>query len=71
MTYEIEKNLPMPPIKGGTKYPWASLNVGDSFLVGFDKGASVRSGVTYAGKKLKRKFICRKEETGYRVWRIK
>jgi hypothetical protein len=35
MAYKIEKNIPIPPKRGGkgSKYPWGEMKQGDSFFV--------------------------------------
>lgn len=68
---KIEKKIPVPVVPGNAKYPWDLMEVGDSFLCPAGKESSMRSNVSAAGKKLKRKYIGRKTDEGYRVWRIK
>lgn len=77
---EIESNIPIPAGKGATgktgrpaKYPWAKMQIGDSFWVSPDQmpasgqaGISVRAvGALGAGN-----FRTRKENGGVRVWRL-
>lgn len=71
-----ETKKPVPRKKlGGRKpvYPWASLLVGDSFLVKdkpwFSAAAMVQSYNKTAKKKIK--VTQRKVKEGIRVWRIK
>lgn len=70
----IQQNIPLPEEKTGRKlkYPFAEMNIGDSF---FSKTTSSRLS-TVAGRYGKaqtpeRVFTVRKEENGARVWRIK
>lgn len=71
--FTIEKGIPVPKMTGAgrkTKYPFESMQVGDSFFVkdGTVKTLS-RSCGTY-GKRLERKFASRTVEGGARVWRV-
>lgn len=70
--FHIEKGIPVPKMTGAgrkTKYPFESMQVGDSFFVkdGAVKTLS-RSCGTY-GKRLERKFTSRTVDGGARVWR--
>jgi len=73
--YEIEKNIPVPAnfIEGEgqkrCKYPFAELDVGDSFYVTWRKRTRFAVS-TYCRIHAPKKFICREEGTGYRVWRV-
>lgn len=40
MTYRIEKGVPLPPVN--IKYPFAEMEVGDSFVVDADHPSAVR-----------------------------
>ena len=71
--FTIEKGIPVPKMTGAgrkTKYPFESMQVGDSFFVkdGTVKTLS-RSCGTY-GKRLERKFTSRTVNGGARVWRV-
>ena len=82
-TWNIESDVPIPPRASGkraSKYPWATLEVGDSFTFNADdpaKTAKQFSSTCYsAGKRLGKKFTVRAEVdddgsyTGVvRVWR--
>lgn len=75
MGFKIEKKVPVPPrAKRSCKYPWDSMEVGDSFVVGQDgPGKSAMASLCHImGKKRfdgERKFICRQEAKGVRIWR--
>lgn len=79
MTYKIEKGLPIPQSPTGIKtheYPFADMEVGDSFFVeDIGKRSSVSSAaVSFAGRqagygKTFRASI-RRDGTGLRVWRV-
>ena len=67
--YKIEKNIPIPNIK----YPFAELEIGDSFYV--EGGRNVTSAVRVAAftfaKKTNTSFVTRTVENGVRIWRKK
>lgn len=75
-TFVLETGVPIPKRtagRSGTKYPFAQMEVGDSFLVDTGvKAATIRSAV---GAYLKRsapegvKFAVRGTDEGLRVWR--
>jgi hypothetical protein len=70
----IEKKVPMPMVgqKGRqTKYPFGSMEIGDSFYVD-DRNPSQISSVAYNWCKRnnsKNKFVVKQEGKGTRVWR--
>lgn len=74
-TYKVEKGIPIPPKKTFSKYPFAILEIGDSFLVPF-KGNHSNPGLlaNRVGANCRRfvgkKFCYRIIEDGVRVWRI-
>lgn len=64
---KIDKNIPIPQKLRKAKYPWADMEVGDSFLV---EGVSKFHGIWSANKKFKPKhFISEVNPVGVRVWR--
>jgi hypothetical protein len=72
----VDKNVPIPPRErkwdGGQapKYPWASMDVGDSFYAA-DKTQKTMAGPIFrAMQKFGRKFIARPEGNGVRIWRV-
>lgn len=78
----IEKNIPIPPSNHTrSKYPFADMEVGDSFLVEWDKirnkdrFQSYLAGSSYMWRKRHDrndwKFTTRATESGVRVWRVK
>jgi hypothetical protein len=75
MTFQIETGVPVPARASGRrggKYPFADMDVGDSFLVeGEVKPATVRSAVGAFAKRNPDfgKFAVRATEDGLRVWR--
>lgn len=75
MKVKIEKNKPIPEKSARGKYPWDSLEIGDSFLA---DGRQVAFGSLYnynkkmkARKQKQIKIETRKEGDKCRVWRIK
>lgn len=76
MTITIEKNIPLPKESRGRKikYPFADLEIGDSFYVGFGgrKEKTLRNTLTQCSKRCTgRKFTVRRDgdRLGLRVWR--
>jgi len=74
---KVEKNIPLPV--GGTrlgesKYPFAGMEVGDSFSIPYissNHEKAVRAAASYQGKQRGMKFTVRVvEEDTLRVWRI-
>lgn len=72
---EIQSGIPVPeinrnPKERNSKYPWHSMNVGDSFFVA-DLTSKGFAGTVYsAGKRSGKKFIARAVDGGVRIWRI-
>jgi len=70
--YQVEKEVPIPKARQNSVYPFAEMNVGDSFFIAnVDKlkAASIRACASTFGKKKGMKFSCRHVEGGVRVWR--
>ena len=78
---KVDKKIPIPKIakQGVKKYPFATMNIGDSFLFEHDYPnntiACMRIGAIAATwvkvNKSKRKFSCRTIDENIRVWRTK
>ena len=69
--FKVESGVPTPPASGRkNKYPWAGMNVGDSFFVP-DAPASTRSAASIRGKTHGEMYVTRSENGGVRVWRVK
>lgn len=73
MSFTIEDGHPIPAARQNNsrraKYPWADLEIGQSFFV---EGAALRSmssTASHAGRRNGKKFIARAAEGGVRVWR--
>jgi len=70
--FKVEKDIPIPEIKErASKYPFAQMEVGDSFLVK-DKRIkqNVESMMYYHSKKWNKRFTLRTVSEGVRVWRV-
>jgi hypothetical protein len=74
VTFVIERGIPIPPMPRGaapgakhTRWPWAQMRVGDSFLT----TKKPHSAVFAAEKGSKGTFTVRKVDGGWRVWRLK
>jgi hypothetical protein len=63
---QIEKDIPIPRVYS---YPYAELEVGDSFLVEGKSIHNVCNMNTRASKRLGYTLVARKVEGGIRVWR--
>lgn len=66
----IEKGIPIPNSGAGRtpKYPWRTMEVGDSFFA-----ENVRNVSAMAAAAMRRtglKFTVRKVEDGHRIWRV-
>jgi hypothetical protein len=73
--FKIEKGVPLPLPRRPrrlAKYPFANLQVGDSFLVpGFSKNGQISGSLAnWAKAHPEWRFATRKVEGGLRVWRI-
>jgi len=67
--YEITKAIPIPqPIKRHN-YPYEQLQVGESFWVTGVTMQALCNANRRQSKRLDRKFVCRKEKDGVRIWR--
>lgn len=72
--YKVEKGIPIPPRNSmNTKYPFADMDVGDSFKVMGDSPTllkRMRSACSWAQNKYPTtKFSVRTIDKGVRVWR--
>jgi hypothetical protein len=76
--YQIEKGIEVPAKKifvGKSVYPFATMEVGDSFFVPQVDGkpktdGSLRSSARQAAKKFGFKFTVRRVDGGFRCWRV-
>jgi hypothetical protein len=76
MKYRIEKNVPIPEGTGRgrpAKYPFAKMQVGDSFLVmgsPNEQSTAQKSAHSFAQINPKFKFVTRTLNHGLRIWRV-
>ena len=71
--YQIETGIPVTNGKRtgtASRYPFAQLQVDQSFLVKDRKVDTVRSAACMASKRLGVKFVVRSVDGGVRVWRV-
>lgn len=67
----VEKNIPIPEkTDKREKYPWKSMDIGDSFLIE-DKSSRDVAGLVWATNKSNapKKFIYAAVDGGIRIWR--
>jgi len=69
--FTIEDGIEIPPRNSprGSKYPFAALEVGQSFLVTDVKIVSLRGAAWHAQKRNGHKYSVRAVEGGVRIWR--
>ena len=74
MNFKIEKSIPLPERKTRPmKYPFKSMDEGDSFFVPLADGqspSSVYASISTAKNRLKINLTTAREDGGIRVWRI-
>lgn len=67
---KIESNIPIPESKTGPKYPFAQMEVGDSFFCASGLSDQLRNSLRNNAYRFKPKsFVIRKVDGGLRVWR--
>ena len=67
---KIDRDVELPISSRSSKYPYAELEVNDSFVVP-NLSLQVVCNMNYrANQKLQRKFVARKCDGGVRVWRV-
>ncbi len=64
---KIEKNIPIPAYNN--KYPWAGMEIGDSFFVSGATMKGVGGGLYSCGRRAGFKITVRSVDGGVRVWR--
>lgn len=76
MEFKIEKGIPVPVNAAQAKYPWRSMEVGDSFIINDYSRENMQAAgnaarIFCSKAKLDWKFTCRKEGDKVRIFRIK
>jgi hypothetical protein len=66
--FKIDNDVPIPEPRGASKYPFRSMEVGDSFLAE-DKRAGAAASF-FARRNKEYRFACRSVPGGLRIWRI-
>ncbi len=71
--FKVESGIKVP--KSRSRYPFAAMRIGDSFLVPCGgstsrEGCVARSASHSAGKRYKMKFASRQCDNGVRIWRV-
>lgn len=70
--FPLSRDHPVPEASP-TRYPWADMEVGDSFFVPNKRSANMASTASSAGQRLGRVFVVRTVreggENGVRIWR--
>jgi hypothetical protein len=71
---KVDKNIPIPAAKpghGNTRYPWRTMEVGDSFLFRSKTKQNSYSQVSvHNGKLHPKRFVTKTTPEGYRCWRV-
>lgn len=74
--FEIEKGYTPPPPRTRSTYPFAQMEVNDSFFVPSGEDGvrnterRVSASAAQYGRRTSTKFTTRREEDGVRVWRV-
>lgn len=71
--FKIDKHMPIPEQIGSgarAKYPFAKMEVGDSFFVPSMRSNALSNAAQWHTKKTGKKFTCANVEGGVRCWRI-
>jgi hypothetical protein len=72
MAIEIEKDVPLPEGYSRTvKYPFAAMEVGDSFFEEGKTSDQLTNSAAHWRKKNCWKFTARNVDGGARIWRVK
>ena len=67
---EVENGVPLPEVPERVRYPFADMEVGDSFLIRDESLVkNARSAAWMFGQRHGARFSCRRVAEGWRVWR--
>lgn len=74
--FKIDKSFPMPKKTGKGRpciYPWDKMEVGDSFFVQGKTHSGLQVSATLWAERngFDWKFVQRRENDGFRIWRVK
>lgn len=72
--YQVDKSVPIPKSGRNSVYPFATLEVGDSFFIPLEpydekKATSIRACASTFAKRRGVTFTCKRVDGGLRVWR--
>ena len=67
MTIKIDHNVPIPSPKGDRKYPFGTMEVGESFFVAGKINIQYHA---YKPRKFTQRIVTENGARGLRVWRI-
>lgn len=68
--YTLENKYPVPEITGRNKYPFSTMEPGQSFFVEADQARKARTAArVYMNRHPKLKFCWKAAEGGIRIWR--
>lgn len=74
MAFEIEKGIAIPKVASGggsTKYPWADMEIGDSFFVQHPASKNVKAATHAHNQRYPNsRFKSRSVDGGVRIWRV-
>lgn len=71
---KIIKYAPIPKSSGAgarSKYPWAKMEIGDSFIAECKSIAGIQAPRIRAEARYNKEFIARTTKNGIQVWRVK
>ena len=67
MTFRIDQNVPIPARKTDRKYPFATMEIGESFFLAGKSDIQYHS---YKPRKFVKRVVTENGVKGVRVWRI-
>ncbi len=72
MSYQVDKGVEIPERAPNGKYPWNTMQVGDSFVLDqYDDPRKVRGAAKQRTKRSGERFTVRRDHAGeYRCWRV-
>ncbi len=68
--FSVERGVPIPPLRNPKKYPWDSMDIGDSFFIPNIKSNAAGAYSAHRAK-MGEKHTVRTVDGGVRIWRIK
>lgn len=77
--FKIERGVPIPKVGRPGRYPFGTMEVGDSFPTGAEDVITASNGTTASrackaahswGRPRNKRFASRREGDGFRIWRV-